>query len=94
MKVRVKYTAQLRTALGRGEDEVDLPDGSTAATLLTHLITRHDEQARMHLLSPGGELLQSLLLVVNDEAKLMHQVAELRLNAGDVVVLLPPIAGG
>ena len=29
MKLRVQYMAQLRTAVGCAEEEVDLPDGST-----------------------------------------------------------------
>ena len=94
MKLRVQYTAQLRTAAGRPEEEVDLPDGSTLAALLAHLASRLDEGAAMHLLSSNGQIRPSLMLVVNGAVTLADDAKVAVLRAGDVVLLLPPIAGG
>ena len=94
MKLRVHYSAQLRAAVGRPHDELDLPDGSSLAALLDHLVGSFDETARMHLVSPGGGIRPSLLVVVNDAAASVQAAGSTKLEHGDVVLLLPPIAGG
>jgi sulfur-carrier protein len=93
MKLRVQYTAQLRTAAGRPEDEVELPEGSTLAELLAHLASKLNGAAP-HLIAEGGRTPRSLLIVVNDVAVPAHAAATTLLAPGDVITLLPPIAGG
>lgn len=93
MKVRVQYTAQLRTAVGRTADEVDLPNGSSLAVLVRHLAEKLDG-AGPHLMSADGQIHRSLLVVVNDSAVTARDSATAALRDGDVVMLLPPIAGG
>jgi sulfur-carrier protein len=93
MKLRVQYTAQLRAAAGRAEDEIELPEGSSLAELLAHLATKLDGAAA-HLLSTDGRTHRSLLIVVNDLAVPAHAAAATSLKPGDIVTLLPPIAGG
>ena len=93
MKLRVQYTAQLRTAVGRSEDEVDLPDGSTLAGLLDHLAQRL-EGAAASLVAANGRPDRSLLVVHNGEAVARPEAWSTVLQSGDVVLLLPPIAGG
>jgi molybdopterin synthase sulfur carrier subunit len=94
MKLRVQYTAQLRTAVGRSDDELELPEGSSLAALLKHLATQLDEVAAGHLIGFGGSIRPGLLIVVNDSATAVHAAATTVLRHGDVVLLLPPIAGG
>lgn len=94
MKLRVQYTAQLRAAVGRPEEEVELPEGSNLATLLAHLAERLTDGAASHLLASGGRLRPSLLVVVNDTAASAEEAAATVLQPGDVVLLMPPIAGG
>lgn len=94
MKVHIQYTAQLRTVIGRGEEEAELPEGSTLAALLNHLAERHNRVASPHLLTATGQTQGSLLIVVNNSAVAAHQSDSICLRAGDVVTLLPPIAGG
>jgi molybdopterin converting factor small subunit len=94
MNVRVQYTAQLRTAIGRGEEEVALAEGSSLADLLAHLAGLHGEQVRPHLLGDDGQPRASLLVVRNGEAISAREAAMARLQPNDVVTLMPPIAGG
>jgi MoaD family protein len=94
MKVSVRYTAQLRMAIGRDEEEAELPEGSTLAALLSHLASRHDRVASPHLIAVTGRIPSSLLVIVNDSAVASNQSESICLRAGDVVTLLPPIAGG
>lgn len=93
MKIRVQYTAQLRAAIGTNAAELELPPGSTLLALLGHLARLHDEAAG-HLLTSRGEIHASLLLVVNGSAISASDAASVFLAAEDVVMLLPPIAGG
>ena len=94
MKLRVQYMAQLRAAVGRPHDDMDLPDGSSLAMLLDRLIQTLDAAAAAHLIAPGGHVRPSLLIVVNDSAAPLPAAANTELRHGDVVLLLPPIAGG
>jgi molybdopterin synthase sulfur carrier subunit len=94
MKLRVQYTAQLRAAIGRPEEEIDLPDGSSLEALLDHLVSQQGAAAATHLVTSSGEIRSSLLIVVNGTAMPVHSAAERQLKEGDVVLLLPPIAGG
>ena len=93
MKLEVQYMAQLRTASGRLGEEVDLPEGSNLSELLVHLAAIRAEAAP-HLVTAAGQACPSLLLVVNGAAVPVREAATVRLAAGDVVCLMPPIAGG
>jgi MoaD family protein len=94
MRLRVQYTAQLRTVVGRTEDEVDLPEGSNLAELLLRVASEMCREAAEYLLAPGGELQPSLLVAVNGRAISTRMAGTVPINTGDVVILLPPIAGG
>lgn len=93
MKLRVKYSAQLRTALQRGEDTLELPEGSALSAVLEHVANSHGA-ARPHLIGAAGQLHASLLVVVNDAAISARDAAAHPLRDGDTILLLPPIAGG
>ncbi|HVA49521.1 MAG TPA: MoaD/ThiS family protein [Pirellulales bacterium] len=94
MHVRVEFTGQLRTAIGRANDHVDLPEGATVAMLLVQLGEHCGEEARPHLLNASGQLQPSLLVAINGTAFPSRQAEATVLREGDTVVLLPPIAGG
>jgi molybdopterin converting factor small subunit len=93
MNLRVQYMAQLRTTVGRIEECAELPEGSRLLDLLVHLASVH-APAKSHLLADSGQARPSLLMVVNDSAVPARDAAATVLRAGDVVTLLPPIAGG
>lgn len=94
MKLLVEYTGQLRTAVGRSQDRIELPDGTTVAALLAQLSHFIGESARPHLLTSAGTMQPCLLVAINDTACAARQAASTILQDGDSVVLLPPIAGG
>jgi molybdopterin synthase sulfur carrier subunit len=80
--VRVLYFAGLRDALGISEELIVLPDGvRSVADLANHLATRHKAYAerRSHVRIARNEAFAS-----EDEA----------IHDGDVVALIPPVAGG
>jgi molybdopterin converting factor small subunit len=90
----VQYTAQLRTALERAEEEVELVERCTVAELLSRLAARWHAEATRFLLTPAGELHPSLLVVLNSEVVPVGAADKVDVRPGDVVTLLPPIAGG
>lgn len=94
MQLRVQFQGQLRNAVGMSERLVDLPDESTLRTLLTQLSGDYGPEVSRQLLTSSGEVQPCLLIARNGIAVPRTQAATTLLSAGDVVVLLPPIAGG
>jgi molybdopterin converting factor small subunit len=94
MKLRVQYMGQLRTAAGRSEEELDLPESTNLAALLSQLASHLGDGAAPHLITPSGHAQGGLLVVVNGSAVAAPHAAATILRTGDVVTLLPPIAGG
>jgi molybdopterin converting factor small subunit len=93
MKLRVKYSGQLRSATRCGEEEVAWMADGTLAELIAHLAARH-AAGRPHLLGDAGHIRPSLLIAVNETAIAASEANAIRFQDGDVVWLLPPIAGG
>jgi molybdopterin synthase sulfur carrier subunit len=80
--VRVLYFAGLRDALGLSEEAVELPArGMTVAALCEHLAARHGAYAerRDHVRVARNEAFA-------DESEVLAD--------GDVVAMIPPVAGG
>lgn len=94
MRLQVEYTGQLRTAIGRSSDCVEISDGATASALLRHLANNCGEHVRPHLLNPAGQSQLSLLVAINGTAHAARQLDATILRDGDSVILLPPIGGG
>lgn len=94
MNIRLEYTGQLQSLLGRATDTILLPAEATIATLLEHLATQGSDPFRTHLRSHSGHWQPSLLVAVNGVAHSARLAETVTLNDGDVVTLLPPIGGG
>jgi molybdopterin converting factor subunit 1 len=80
MTVTVRLFAFYADRLGRSEISLDLPAGATVAHVIDSIA-----------LLPGGSALPAhpLVAVNCDYAK-----PDFRLNEGDEVALIPPVAGG
>lgn len=79
MNVNVKLFAQLRQAAGTGELLLELPAGSTAADAARLLGRKH----------PGLNTSGSMVAV-----NAAYAEPDTVLTDGDVLALLPPVAGG
>jgi molybdopterin synthase catalytic subunit len=77
----MRLFASAREVVGKQEVIVDVPEGVTAADLLTQLVAQHPDLRR---------LAPSLKLAVNHE----YVEGERRLAEGDEVALIPPVSGG
>ena len=94
MKLRIQYTGQLRTAAGRSEEQLDLPEPPTIPALLSQLACRLGDAAAPHLVTASGAAPCGLLVILNDTAIPTPHTASATLQPGDTITLLPPIAGG
>jgi molybdopterin synthase sulfur carrier subunit len=84
MRFTVLYLARLREVLGRGNEQIELPDASTVATLVDLLRDRGGPWAAE--LAPG----RAVRVAVNQD--MADLTAALR--DGDEVALFPPVTGG
>jgi sulfur-carrier protein len=83
MKLRVRYFASLREALGP-EEPVELADGSTIGALRDLLIARGGEHARV--LARGRAVRAALNQTMADDAATVCD--------GDEIAFFPPVTGG
>jgi molybdopterin synthase sulfur carrier subunit len=83
MKVRVRYFASLREALGAAE-AVELPAGSTLGTLRDALVARGGRHAEV--LARGRAVRCALDQAMSDESATLRDGAE--------VAFFPPVTGG
>ena len=81
MKVRVLFFAQLRDAFRKDECILEIKKGTTVGTLVQSIF--QDQKLEPLRLLP-------LLYAVNDDFVKDNQV----IGDGDVLAILPPIAGG
>ena len=91
MSVRVEVPAPLR-ALTAGAETVEL-EAEDVAGLLAALDVRHPG-FRERLLDDKGQFRKFIRLYVNDEDVRVLDEQQTRLRHGDVVMILPAIAGG
>ena len=83
MKIQLRYFASLREALGAAE-QLDIPDGSTVATLRDTLLARGGRHAE--LLARGRAVRCALNQTLCDESAALSEGAE--------VAFFPPVTGG
>jgi molybdopterin converting factor small subunit len=94
MRLLVQYTAQLRTAAEKAEEEFELEGRTSLADLLGRIASRLRTEAAGHLLIPAGRPQPSLLVVLNSEVVRTRDADSVLVKPGDVLTLMPPIAGG
>jgi molybdopterin converting factor subunit 1 len=81
MKIKVKFFASYKEAVGTDEMDLDVKKGTNVSQLLEVVKTKHPSI---------GELIEPLIVSVNKEYAEFDKV----LQEGDEVALLPPVSGG
>jgi len=85
VRIRLKYLVSVRDKTGRGEEEAELPAGSTLGHLAEWLQTRYG----LEVPSPH------VMAVLNGRGwGQLPQKLDTPLKDGDAVSIFPPIAGG
>ena len=90
MKVTLEYFGMLREAAGLNQEDLELPAGADAGSLVQFAAERHGEPLRSLLLS-AEEVPHPWLLIAIDDVVESHQV---ELAQGSHVLLSSPISGG
>lgn len=81
MKIKVKFFASYREAVGKSEVEVDIKEKTDISTLLEVLKSEHPEL---------GKLIEPVIISINRE----YASYDTTLKDGDEVAILPPVSGG
>jgi molybdopterin converting factor subunit 1 len=81
MKVRVKFFAAPREAMGIGEIERELPPGSTVEELMDSLMNEYP-------------LLRSYVSLAKVAVNRSYVGMQTELHDGDEIAYLPPVGGG
>ena len=95
MKVKVQYLGPIRAMLKKREDEVEVSLRTTVSELLRKLSGTYGRGFEEEVFEANEESIRDELIVtVNGRAIGQLEGARTRLNAGDVITLLPLFAGG
>lgn len=92
MKITIEYNGQLRHLAQKESDTIDVEEGTPIPEIITRAAAAYDDTFRVILFDASGDLLPSALVLLRDEP--VNRESWPTLSDGDVLTLLPPIAGG
>ncbi len=92
MKIRVRYTTQLKMALGVDSEEIELPPSSSLQDLLQRLRQLHPQEVHQYVFTADDQLQPGVLLCVDNK----HAGRDLStsLSESEEVTLLSVVSGG
>ena len=88
MKVTVRYFARYRSLVGKGEEEVELPEGATVMDLIERIREMHPV-LKNEVFAEDDDLAD-----VNVSRNGRYVRFDEILKDGDVVAIFPPVSGG
>jgi|YelNatPaOPRAMG01_1025707.scaffolds.fasta_scaffold00131_67 molybdopterin synthase sulfur carrier subunit len=94
MKVKIRYFAFLRELTGKREELVELEEGISIGKLLETLSVKYGEKFRDYLYGVGEFEGLSLNFLLNGRNISLDEGFNTKLQDGDVLSILPPVAGG
>lgn len=95
MTVTVKVMGPLINLVGASTFDMTLPEGSTLWELLEVLFQQYGEALRQEVMNPQGtDLAPYYKLLVNGRNSKLMDYLDTKLEAGQLVHVMPPIAGG
>ena len=92
MQVAVHYWAQARLAAGTETDILEFAEAPTVREVLLRAAREHGAELTRFLLTGDGQPQPALLLFVGEEQ--VRGDADRRLQPGELLAILPPMAGG
>jgi molybdopterin synthase sulfur carrier subunit len=94
MKVKIRYFALLRELTGKREELVELEEDASVGKLLETLSIKYGGRFRDYLYGVGEFEGLSLNFLLNGRNVSLDKGFETKLQDGDVLSILPPVAGG
>jgi len=92
MRITINYWAQARQAAGIASEQVELAGPPSISELLRQLVQSHGDPLRRLVLNGDDKPHPSILLFIGEDQVLVD--AARVVNPGEVLNILPPIAGG
>jgi MoaD family protein len=92
MNIRIKYTAQLKKAVGAGEEIIEVSEGTLIKDLLNTLFQRKREAFVDIVFNAEGVFLDAVLIILNGQ-QIGFDYSE-TLVERDEITIMSPIAGG
>jgi len=93
VEVTVRYIITLREVVGKREEKISLPDGSTVEDVLLILAEKYGENFERYAHS-GREGGLQLLFLINGRNVAYLDGLKTRLDDGVTLAIIPPVAGG
>ncbi len=96
MKVTVEYIGHVKNLVeNRRAEELEIPDESTVAELLTRLSERYGEPFRKAVYEKGSaDVKANFIVTVNGYLLNQLRGTSTRLKSGDTVILMSVVSGG
>ena len=91
MKVKIKYTAQLKKEAEVSEDWKEVEPSISVEDLLKNIAAGHSDAFRNILFDEENNRRQSILIIHNNE---QIQSDQLDVKENDEILIMSPIAGG
>lgn len=92
MQIKIKYNAQLKKEAGIGDEVLNLQSGQSFDDLLNIISDKHSNGFRNVIFDDQNRRRRSLLTIRNGTQ--INGEETLKLNDGDEILLMSPIAGG
>ncbi len=92
IKITINYMGQLRKAFGVSSEQCEVPAPIAPRELFVQRVHKLTQPASIQLLTPDQTPSSALLLFVNGEQQ--EWAEDIRLNNGDEITVLAPLAGG
>jgi len=92
--IQLKYFGSIKVAAGKGNDEVAFTPNTSVLELLLKLSDAYYESFRSELFQDNGNLRDDLMLMRNGAIIDRTRAAEIILESGDSIGLLPTFPGG
>lgn len=93
-KVSIKFFANVREAVGKESIEIDVDDHEVLENILHYLCGKFGERLRKIIFNDDGLVAENLMVFVNGENIVAKEGLKTKVNDGDQLIFLTPIAGG
>ncbi|HEX3053321.1 MAG TPA: ubiquitin-like small modifier protein 1 [Aggregatilineaceae bacterium] len=91
--IKIRLSAGLRSVAGSKTVEVQIKPGATVRDLL-HSLHAANAALANHILTPSGDLVAGMLLIVRGQHIDFQQGLDTAVHEVDEVMLVPPLSGG
>ena len=94
IRVTTRFYAFIRERVGKQEEVIELSDEATVGDFLKKLAEKYERELMGYVFDSDKRLRSGFAIALNGENLNPEELLSRKLKDGDVVVILPPIAGG